>query len=72
MARDRDIATPCVKICEIDREARICIGCYRTVTEIGLWTRMSDEERAEIMAELPSRADRVRRRGRRRTPPAEG
>lgn len=59
------IATPCVKICEIDREQRICIGCYRTVTEIGLWTRMSDEERAEIMADLPSRADRVRRRGRR-------
>lgn len=65
------IASPCVKICEIDREARLCIGCYRTVTEIGLWTRMSDEERAEIMAELPSRAGRVRRRGRRSAPEAQ-
>lgn len=65
------IASPCVKICEIDRESRICIGCYRTITEIGLWTRLSAEERAEIMAELPSRAERVRRRGRRPGPEAQ-
>ena len=67
-----DVASPCVKVCEIDREKRICIGCYRTITEIGLWTRMSAEERAEIMAELPGRAVNVRRRGRRSLPPAEG
>lgn len=66
-----DIASPCVKICEIDREKRICIGCYRTITEIGFWTRMSAEERAEIMAALPARAVSLRRRGRRTPPPAE-
>lgn len=60
------IETPCVNICEIDPVEKICIGCYRSITEIGLWSRMSAEERREIMAELPGRAGRVSRRGRRK------
>jgi uncharacterized protein len=51
------IASPCVKVCVLDAAAGICRGCGRTLAEIERWTRMSDAERAKIMAELPSRLD---------------
>ena len=35
---------------------RICTGCYRSIDEIGAWSKLSPEERAAIMQELPDRA----------------
>ncbi len=53
------IATPCVKVCIVDGASSLCLGCYRTLTEIGGWSGLTDEQRAEIMSELPSRRDRI-------------
>jgi predicted Fe-S protein YdhL (DUF1289 family) len=59
-----EIESPCVKICVVHPEAKICIGCYRTIAEIGGWSRMSADERRLLMAELPARAKTmVKRRG---------
>lgn len=60
------IKTPCVQVCVLDRQERLCIGCLRTGEEIAGWTSMTDAERERIMAELPARAPRlkVRRGGR--------
>jgi len=55
----RSIATPCVKVCVVDGASSLCLGCYRTLSEIGGWSALTDEERAAIMAELPSRKDQV-------------
>jgi uncharacterized protein len=62
-----EIESPCIKVCVIHPEARICAGCHRTIEEIGGWSRMTPEERRRIMDELPARAARlaVRRGGRR-------
>jgi predicted Fe-S protein YdhL (DUF1289 family) len=54
--RRETVESPCVKTCLIHPQARLCIGCLRTMDEIAGWTRMSDEERRTIMAALPSRA----------------
>lgn len=54
------IATPCVKICLIDGESGLCLGCQRTLPEVASWGRFSDSERAEIMAKLPDRRGRIR------------
>jgi predicted Fe-S protein YdhL (DUF1289 family) len=54
------IATPCVKICIVDGESGLCLGCYRTLAEVAGWTRLSDAERADIMARLPERRSRIR------------
>lgn len=61
-----EIESPCVKICVVHPEAQLCTGCLRTVDEIARWSRMSPEERRAVMAELPSRRERlaVRRGGR--------
>jgi predicted Fe-S protein YdhL (DUF1289 family) len=49
------IESPCVKICTLDTQAGLCLGCGRTLAEIAAWVRMSSEERVRIMADLPSR-----------------
>jgi uncharacterized protein len=53
------IASPCIKVCAVDGRANACIGCGRTLAEIGGWTRLSPAERAAIMAELPERKRRL-------------
>ncbi len=57
-----EVQSPCVKICVVHPAERICTGCLRTIDEIGAWSRMSNEERAELVAALPARADRFKKR----------
>jgi predicted Fe-S protein YdhL (DUF1289 family) len=51
-----EIQSPCINICVVHPEARICTGCYRSIEEITKWSKLSNDARAEIMAELPGRA----------------
>ncbi|MHA6262263.1 DUF1289 domain-containing protein [Arenibacterium sp. CAU 1754] len=57
-----EIESPCVQICVVHPTERICTGCYRTTDEIARWSRMTPQERAEIMAALPERAPRLAKR----------
>ncbi len=54
------VATPCVKVCVVDGESGLCMGCYRQLSEVAGWARLTDDERAHIMAELPNRRSRIR------------
>jgi hypothetical protein len=56
----RPIVTPCVKVCIVDGESGLCLGCQRTLPEIAGWAKLSDEARAEIMAGLPARKGLIR------------
>lgn len=60
--RRDEVASPCVKICVVHPEARICTGCLRTIDEITKWSRMDNAERLEIMAALPDRAGLLTKR----------
>ena len=55
----RAIATPCVQVCVVDGASGLCLGCFRTLKEIATWGRLTDAERAGLMAELPARRTRV-------------
>jgi len=57
-----EIETPCVKICQIHPTERLCIGCLRSLDEIGRWSKMTPEERRAVMADLPARAPRLAQR----------
>ncbi|MEL7344995.1 MAG: DUF1289 domain-containing protein [Pseudomonadota bacterium] len=61
-----EVESPCVRICMIHPEAKICTGCYRTTDEIALWGRMDAQVRRDIMDSLPARASQLggRRGGR--------
>ena len=47
--------SPCVKVCQMDPQRGLCMGCGRTLDEITRWAQMDDEERERIIAELPHR-----------------
>lgn len=57
-----EIESPCVKLCVVHPEARICVGCFRSIDEISGWSQLTPEERRAIMAELPSRAPQLTKR----------
>ena len=57
-----EIDSPCVKICVIHPEARICVGCSRTIDEISGWSRMTPDARRAVMADLPARASTLTKR----------
>ena len=61
-----EIESPCIKICVVHPQARLCTGCLRTIEEITTWSRLSPEARRAVIAELPSRQSKlsVRRGGR--------
>ncbi|MCP2678672.1 DUF1289 domain-containing protein [Maricaulaceae bacterium NA33B04] len=49
------IWSPCKKVCVVDPNQSMCVGCFRTLDELGRWTLMSNEERLAIKAELKER-----------------
>jgi uncharacterized protein len=51
------IASPCTKVCVMDAEQRYCLGCRRTLDEIGRWGGMSDAERQQVLDQLPARKE---------------
>ena len=57
-----EIDSPCVQICVVHPVERICTGCLRTIDEITRWSKMDNDERRAIMAELPDRAPRLKQR----------
>jgi predicted Fe-S protein YdhL (DUF1289 family) len=57
-----EIESPCIKICVIHPESRLCTGCLRSIDEIGAWSRMTAEARSLVMAELPSRTGKITKR----------
>ncbi len=60
-----EIESPCVKLCVVHPESRLCMGCHRSIDEITAWSSMTPEARRAVMAELPGRAALVKgaRRG---------
>lgn len=58
----QEIDSPCVKICVIHPDAKLCVGCYRTGDEIAIWSRLTPEARRAIMADLPERAKTITQR----------
>ncbi len=57
-----EIESPCNKTCVIHPEARLCVGCLRSIDEITTWSRLTPDRRREIMAELPARQTRIQTR----------
>ena len=48
--------SPCVRVCCLDDDD-ICVGCFRSLTEICGWTAGSEEEQREILKRCKSRRE---------------
>ncbi|MEN9481545.1 MAG: hypothetical protein RLZZ298_2940 [Pseudomonadota bacterium] len=49
------IASPCINICKMDASNGLCLGCFRTLDEITVWSRTDDATRAQILAAVTRR-----------------
>lgn len=54
MKADNPIESPCIRICLLD-EKELCIGCRRSISEIMNWSQLSNDERTQIVEDLPHR-----------------
>lgn len=54
------VRTPCIKVCVVDGESGLCMGCYRRLNEVAGWSKMTPETRDAVMAELPARRSLIR------------
>lgn len=57
-----EVESPCIKICVIHPQARLCTGCLRSIEEIGEWSRMTPQQRRAVMDELPARVGSISKR----------
>lgn len=53
-------ASPCNKVCSIDRRTGWCLGCFRTGEEIGAWPAMTSQAKRDLLALLPARQNATR------------
>ena len=53
------IESPCIKVCAIDATTGWCLGCGRSMAEIGGWSSLTPERRRAIMNELDTRKSKI-------------
>lgn len=46
------VPSPCVGICRMDADGRLCTGCGRTLDEIANWSRASDAAKRAVWRRL--------------------
>ncbi|MAC61667.1 MAG: DUF1289 domain-containing protein [SAR116 cluster bacterium] len=62
----RNLPSPCISICKLNKSTGFCDGCFRTTKEIAKWPSMSDAERWSLLEKLRERQGIKRRVNRRR------
>lgn len=50
-----EIESPCIKICVVHPETRLCTGCARSIDEIAAWGRLTPAARRAIVDDLQNR-----------------
>ncbi|MBM3513443.1 MAG: DUF1289 domain-containing protein [Alphaproteobacteria bacterium] len=50
------VVSPCISVCSIDAATKMCIGCLRTLKEIGAWRTMTAPEKKDVVAACLERA----------------
>jgi predicted Fe-S protein YdhL (DUF1289 family) len=55
--RSQRIVSPCLNVCKIVNS--VCIGCFRTLSEISVWSSLSDDKRTKIMDSLKKRGSQI-------------
>jgi predicted Fe-S protein YdhL (DUF1289 family) len=49
------LSTTCIRVCVLDPDLGLCLGCGRTLDEIAQWGRLTESERLAIIAGLDAR-----------------
>jgi predicted Fe-S protein YdhL (DUF1289 family) len=52
-----EVESPCVRNCCLDQQD-ICVGCFRSITEILVWGNASNKKRREIIELILKRKEK--------------
>lgn len=52
--------SPCIGVCQLDKDTGFCLGCLRTADEIGAWRDASAAFRREILMRIQQRRRHAR------------
>jgi uncharacterized protein len=58
-AMSGDVPSPCVSICRMDELREFCVGCSRTLEELGQWRSMDNEDKKIVWALIAQRITAV-------------
>ena len=49
------LLSPCISVCQMDALDDLCVGCFRTRTEIATWGSMDQEDQIRLLDVLSDR-----------------
>jgi len=49
------VPSPCIRVCDIDRNAGLCKGCLRTLDEIAQWSKAPDTYKLKVWEQIGKR-----------------
>jgi len=49
------VPSPCISVCRLDEVQGRCVGCHRTLAEIGAWSRLDDEAKRQVWQAIEQR-----------------
>lgn len=47
--------SPCILVCTMGARGELCLGCFRTLTEIAGWSSASPDEKRAILTRVAAR-----------------
>jgi len=63
---DQPVPSPCNSVCRMNPATGWCEGCYRTIEEIAVWSRLDDDEKRTVWRLLDERRTLQQHTGERR------
>ena len=54
-AAPRRAHSPCMGVCRMDVDGKLCIGCLRTLDEVASWSTATEETRFAILKNVAER-----------------
>jgi predicted Fe-S protein YdhL (DUF1289 family) len=49
------VPSPCISVCTMDAAGVLCLGCFRTLDEIAVWSVLDADAKRAVLAALPAR-----------------
>jgi predicted Fe-S protein YdhL (DUF1289 family) len=50
-----EVPSPCISVCIMHSASQLCTGCYRTIEEIGAWSRLDNAGKEAIWLRIEQR-----------------
>lgn len=53
--RQTPVPSPCISLCQMDKQTGLCQGCMRTIDEIIAWSKADDDYKRAVWKEIRRR-----------------